>query len=91
MSEVINILVGPLGVVVLLVVFMYCFIKEWFVTGPRYKEMKADRDMWREHTLRFSKITARTVGVAEKVVEEHEILEEEVKKNSKSEQQPRTD
>ena len=51
--------VGQLPVAGLLVLFVIGQLRGWWVIGPRFTEMKKDRDYWRS-------IALRALGVAEK-------------------------
>lgn len=70
MEEVLNLLLGPLGTLVLALFILYSGWKRWWVFGWHYKETVEEKNEWKEAALRGTKI-------AEKVVELREAESEE--------------
>lgn len=58
---------GPLGAVFALCVFVWGLHKQWFVIGWQYRDMKDDRDRWREIALTGTKLAHRAVDIVDKV------------------------
>jgi hypothetical protein len=54
------------GVVGLFILFFVAVQKEWFVPGAQYKDLKQDRDDWKEIALTGTNAAERAIGLAER-------------------------
>lgn len=68
MEEILQLILGPAGVTVLVLVLMFTGWKGLWVFGWQYKDMKQDRDEWKEAALRGTRVAERAIEVHEKVV-----------------------
>lgn len=57
----IRLLTGPGGLLVALLIIIYTGVKKIWVFGWYAKEVRSDRDEWKEAALRGTRITERVV------------------------------
>lgn len=66
-SELIHLLLGPGGLLVALLIIIYTGIKKIWVFGWYAREVRADRDEWKEAALRGTRVAERVVTQQEEV------------------------
>ena len=74
MNEVINLLLGPLGLTVALLVVLFAGYKGWWVWGKDYARMEKEKDEWKEAALRGTRVAERAVTIHEAAKEPNETL-----------------
>ena len=65
-AELIRILTGPGGLLVALLVIIFTGMKKKWVFGWYAREIREDRDEWKEAALRGTRVAERVVSVREK-------------------------
>lgn len=65
-AELIRLLTGPGGLLVALLVIIYTGVKKLWVFGWYAKELRADREEWKEAALRGTRVAERVVSAHEK-------------------------
>lgn len=61
MDEILSLLLGPTGTLVICLFIIFSGWKRWWVFGHQYTEEKEEKKMWREIALRGTEI-AETVA-----------------------------
>lgn len=61
-EELIRVLTGPGGLLVALLVIIYTGVKKLWVFGWYAREIRADRDEWKEAALRGTRVAERVVS-----------------------------
>lgn len=61
MDEVLRLLLGPFGTLVLSLVILFGGWKRWWVFGWHYRETLAEKNEWKEIALRGTKIAEKAV------------------------------
>jgi hypothetical protein len=64
-SELLSMLLGPVGLLVAMILAIMGVIRGWWVPGFWYREMVADRDEWKEMALRSINAADKAVTLAE--------------------------
>lgn len=64
-NELIRVLTGPGGLLVALLIIIYTGVRKLWVFGWYAKEIRADRDEWKEAALRGTRVAERVVSVHE--------------------------
>ena len=60
-TDLIRLLLGPGGLLVALIIIIFTGVRKIWVFGWYAKEMKADRDEWKEAALRGTRVAERVV------------------------------
>lgn len=63
MNELLNVLLGPLGTLVLSLLILFGGWKRWWVFGWHYAEVAKEKDEWKEAALRGTKIAEAVATV----------------------------
>lgn len=58
--------VSDAGIIGLLIVFVIGGVRKWWVFGWMYRELEAERDVWKELALKGTKLTGAAIKVAER-------------------------
>lgn len=69
MDELLRILLGPFGTLVLSLLIIFGGWKRWWVFGWHYHEVKKERDEWKEAALRGTKIAEAVATVLPTVMQ----------------------
>lgn len=72
------------GLVGLLIIIVWGGAKGWWVYGREYKEMKQDRDEWKEAALSGTTIAERAIDTASNVVNAKKPQQRPVRRSSDS-------
>lgn len=64
-GELLNSLLGPLGLLVALIWIVFGSIREWWFTGAAYRRVEKERDEWKEIALRSINATDKAVTYLE--------------------------
>jgi len=65
--DLLHLLLGPGGLLVALLVIIYTGVRKIWVFGWYAREVKADRDEWKEAALRGTRVAERVVTQQEEV------------------------
>lgn len=65
----VDLVVGPGGTLVLLLLILVGGYKGWWVYGPTHNEIVIEKNQWRDATLKSLRAAERGVEVGEKLVE----------------------
>lgn len=61
MDEILSLLLGPFGTLVLALVILFGGWKRWWVFGWHYRETVEEKNEWKEIALRGTKIAEKVV------------------------------
>lgn len=64
-DEILRLLLGPLGTLVLALVIIFTGVRKVWVFGWQYKELHAEKNEWKDAALRGTHIAERVVTVHE--------------------------
>lgn len=64
-SELLNLLLGPLGLLVALILVVAGAIREWWFTGKAYRRLEAERDHWIQLAMKSVAATDKAVTLVE--------------------------
>lgn len=65
MDEILNLLLGPFGTLVLSLLILFGGWKRWWVFGWHYRETVEEKNEWKEAALRGTAIAERVVTIHE--------------------------
>ena len=66
MNDLMQLLLGPFGTLVLALTILFGGWKKWWVFGWQYKDAVAEKDEWKEAALRGTAIAEKVVRLADK-------------------------
>jgi hypothetical protein len=63
MDDVLNLLLGPTGTLVLALFILFSGWKRWWVFGWHYKEQVAEKNEWKKAALRGTQLAEKVVDI----------------------------
>ena len=68
MEDIINLINGPGGALVLMLVVIWTGVRQYWVFGWLYKQEREEKEQWKEAALRGTRVAERVVSVTEEKV-----------------------
>ena len=70
MEETLNLILGPLGALVLALFALIGNFRGWWVSGPTYRDVIAEKDEWKQAALRALSGAESAAAIAESLAQQ---------------------